>query len=99
MSLLTRRRLSGGVDAVREVTDLLQQGELVLERQDLGDLAIPEVPDRRVAYLDRLAGRRHAAIRAGMRSAPDESHGELVFRDEHVLDDRGQIREAGEPVT
>src|SRR5580658_2266623 len=101
MSLLlreTQARRSGGVDAVREVPDLLQDRELVLERQDLGDLAVPEVPDRRIADLDGLAGRRHAAIRAGVRTAPDESHGELVCRDEQVLDARGNVSEAGEPV-
>src|SRR5271170_694436 len=78
--------LSGGVDTFREIPDLLKDRELILERQDLDDLAVPEVPDRRVPDLDGLAGRRHAAIRAGMRSAPDESHGEFVSRDEHVLD-------------
>src|SRR5208282_2244525 len=91
-------RLSGGVDALREVPDLLQDPELVLERQDFGDLAVLEVPDRRVAHLDGLAGRCHAAIRAGMGSAPHESHGELVSRDKHVLDARRHIREARQPV-
>jgi hypothetical protein len=65
------------VDVVWEVPDLLQERELILERQDPGDLAALEVPDRRVADLDGLAGRRHAAIRAGMRAAPDEGHGQL----------------------
>jgi hypothetical protein len=31
-------------------------------------------------------------------SAPDQGHGELVSRDEQVLDDRGQVREALEPL-
>jgi hypothetical protein len=91
------RRL-GGVDALREVPDLPQDRELVLECQDLGDLAVPEVPDRCVADLDGLAGRRHAAVRPGMGSAPYQGHGELVSRDEHVLDARGHIRKAREPV-
>jgi hypothetical protein len=38
------------VDALRQVPDLLQNPELVLDRQDFGDLAVVEVPDRRVAH-------------------------------------------------
>jgi hypothetical protein len=43
------------VDAVGEEADLLQDGELVLHRQDLRDLAVLKVPDRRVAYLNPAA--------------------------------------------
>jgi len=87
-----------GTDAVGEKPDLLQESELVLEREDLGDLAAAEMPDRRVTDLDGLAGRGHAAIRSGVGSAPDQGHRELVSRDEHVLDARGQVGEAGEPL-
>jgi len=87
-----------GADALREKPDLLQESELVLERQDLGDLAAAEMPDRRIAHLDGLAGPRHAAIRPGVGSAPDQGHRELVSTDEHVLDASGQIRKAGEPL-
>src|SRR5579863_9016942 len=86
------------MDAVRQIADLLQDPELVLEGDDLGDLALPEVPDRRVAHLYALAGRRHAAIPAAMRPAPDERHGELVPADEHVLDARAQIGKARQPI-
>ena len=43
------------MDAVGEEADLLQDGELVLHRQDLRDLAVLKVPDRRVAYLNPAA--------------------------------------------
>jgi len=94
------RRSAGlrGVHALREKSDLLQQPELVLERQDLDDLAVPEVPDRRVTDLDGLAGRRHAAIRPSVGASPDQGDGELVSGNEHVLDGRGQIGKAGEPL-
>jgi hypothetical protein len=87
------RRL-GGVDALREVPDLPQDRELVLECQDLGDLAIPGSARslcRGPRRACRSAPRRRTA-RYG--SAPYQGHGELVSRDEHVLDARGHIRKS-----
>jgi hypothetical protein len=70
------------VDSIGEVPDLLQDPELVLERLDLDDLAVTEVPDRDVAHLDGFAGRGHSPVVAGVGATPDQIDRELVARRE-----------------
>ena len=66
----------------------------VAARDDRAPVSQPTEPSTSgVPALGVLARRCHAAVRAGMRSAPHQPRHDLAARSEHVLDAGDQIRE------